>query len=413
MSVPMHLKFGLCIFLVIFQTTCLSELASQSGISHHRFGTSHRHSAHRHSGHGTAHRSHNHSQFWHGNRIYRNSHSFHHHVPHNGSHHFGPYSNYRPFYRSYYGKSFYQQLIAPPIYSAPLPSQSQRFTDPRNGLQNLSKENRNQWKELLENQTRSLGSQQSNRKRNSTTAQESRSFQYYSKGNLALKKKRYSEAIHHYSNAIYLTPNQSKPHLHIGLAYTGLRNYLKAIVHLKKAVILDPSIPSTGQDLIEIFGPENQSELFVIKQQVVKWADKNIQDPQRLFLLGFILHFSGSQKQAASLFEAAVILSGKAEHLIPFRDYYQKLPPEKRENINPVPNQPSKPVNQPLSKTLPLPPEPGIIEKEQPKKVSPLEKEDSVPFLKPKPQKEKRTAPKKDDKNNQKDSGPILIKPGV
>ncbi len=396
----MHLKFGLYIFLVIFQFACLSESAAQSGISHHRFGTSRY--------------SHNHSQLWHGNGIYGSSQNYNHHAPHHGRHYFSPYSNYRPFYGSYYGTIFYPQLIAPPFYSAPLPPQVQQFTDPRNGLQDLSKENRNRWKELLENQTRSLGSQRPNRNRNSITAQESRSFQYFSKGNLALKKNRYSEAIHHYSNAIYLTPNQSKPHLHIGLAYAGLRNYLKAIVHLKKAVILDPSIPSTGQDLIEIFGSENQSELSVIKQQIVKWADKNIRDPQRLFLLGFILHFSGSEKQAASLFEAAIILSGKAGHLIPFRDYYQKFPPENREKLSPTPNQQHpKPADQPLSKPLPLPPEPGNIEKEQSKKETPLQKEDPVPFLKPKPKKEITPTPKKGDKSNKKESGPILIKPGV
>jgi hypothetical protein len=163
-----------------------------------------------------------------------------------------------------------------------------------------------------------------------------------------MRRQDFIEAYRRYKQAVDLARDRAEPYFRLALAYTGMGSYASAVREIKLGLRLDPSWPSTGLPLERLLGDENLLAKSAILGSVVAWAREDIRDPDRLFLVGVLMHFEGDAR-SREVFEAAHRLSGGGPHLAAFLN---PVPVKAAGNAQPVP-----PAGQPNpDDLLPLPP---------------------------------------------------------
>ncbi|WP_417383710.1 tetratricopeptide repeat protein [Gimesia sp.] len=203
------------------------------------------------------------------------------------------------------------------------------------------------------------------------------------KGDEYFKKLDYRRAYERYKLAASLTKDLSTPHFRKGFALVALGDYDRAAFEFKQGLELDPTWPSTGESLNELFGADHVIAKDSMLHQVAEWVKGDIRDPERLFVFGVVLHFNGQTEEAHDVMETAARLAGRGDHFLAFLNP-QPVPVDqqavKQKNGNqqgfvvdpaktrppafeskPTPLSPAKPLgparSQPLSKPLPPPPQ--------------------------------------------------------
>lgn len=168
-------------------------------------------------------------------------------------------------------------------------------------------------------------------------------------GDVWLRKTDFVQAYLRYKQAIDHARDRSEPYFRLAVAYAGLGRYELAVRELKRGLRLDPAWPSTGGSLDALFGEDNQLAKSAIVGSVVAWVREDIRDPDRLFLLGVLMHFDDDER-SQEFFEAAYRLTGGGQHLAAF------LTPVEVEPVAGA--DPVLPEGQPLPEegALPLPP---------------------------------------------------------
>ena len=159
-----------------------------------------------------------------------------------------------------------------------------------------------------------------------------------------LRRTDFIQAYRRYKQAVDLARDRAEPYFRLALAYTGMGSHASAVREIKRGLRLDPSWPTTGLPLDQLLGEDNLLTKTAMLGNVVAWAREDIRDPDRLFLVGVMMHFDGDER-AREVFEAAHRLSGGGQHLAAF--------------LNPVPVQPAGDAE-------PLPTEPQPVPDEQP-----------------------------------------------
>ncbi len=243
-----------------------------------------------------------------------------------------------------------------------------------------------------------------------------------SHGDLWLKKLDYENACQSYAAAESMSPDAALPHFRLGMVLTALGRYPDAVAQIKKGLAIDSAWPANGEPLDQLFGPANALEKSDIKHRVADWVQRDIRDPDRLFLMGVLLHFD-RHNQAGVFFETAMKLAGKGAHLEAFLrppapggvsapDFgFAAAAPPRLDNGIPAPPKPASPQeknlgNAPFVPPLPVPenrvPQPAAGEKPAegtaPKLAAPKLPAPKLPTQKP-------AEPPKDD------SGPTLLPP--
>jgi hypothetical protein len=66
-----------------------------------------------------------------------------------------------------------------------------------------------------------------------------------------------------------------------------------------------------------VFGENNRLSVLTLIERVGGWVREDIRDPERLFLMGVVLHADGDAR-ASEFFEAAYRLGGSGDHLLAF-----------------------------------------------------------------------------------------------
>jgi hypothetical protein len=89
------------------------------------------------------------------------------------------------------------------------------------------------------------------------------------------------------------------------------------VKYIKQGLDLDPHWPAHGERLEGVFGDDNRLAILSLIERVTGWVREDIRDPDRLFLIGVLLHFNGDQR-ASQFFEAAYRLAGSGDHLLAF-----------------------------------------------------------------------------------------------
>ncbi len=96
----------------------------------------------------------------------------------------------------------------------------------------------------------------------------------------------------------------------------------------------------TASRLEAIFGDDNRLAILSLTERVTGWVREDIRDPDRLFLVGVLLHFNGDSR-ASQFFEAAYRLAGSGDHLLAFLQ-----PPTETRDSAAAPSQPGAPAGQ-------------------------------------------------------------------
>ena len=103
------------------------------------------------------------------------------------------------------------------------------------------------------------------------------------------------------------------------MSLVTIQSFQPAIRELKRAVFIDPTIPTSGNQSKILFGPESALVRSSIISKVMDWVREDYRDSDRLFVLGVLLHFEGDAR-GREFFEAAKRMKrkGDSSHIMAF-----------------------------------------------------------------------------------------------
>jgi len=223
---------------------------------------------------------------------------------------YGPYGygsvvgyGYAPLY---YGGPYAAYPPANPLYYEP-------YTNPV--LQETMLENQLRWGPNLAPSITPLRTRV--RLHPSTPEQQVKSIHAQAQGDVWMHRLKFLNAYERYKYAISVANDRPEPYFRNGYALAAVGSFDSAVKYIKQGLDLDPQWPSHGEHLEAIFGDDNRLAILSLTERVTNWVREDIRDPDRLFLVGVLLHFSGDHR-ASQFFEAAYRLAGAGDHLLAF-----------------------------------------------------------------------------------------------
>jgi len=191
-----------------------------------------------------------------------------------------------------------------------------------------------------------------------------RSARAEAQGDQWFRQQRYSQAYDRYDHALELAEDRAAAWFRKALTLAALGNFDAAARSMRRALEIDPDWPMSGQTLDGLFGPENVLAKTAMLTRIGNWVHEDIRDPDRLFLMGALLHFDGYGEKSRVFFESALRLAGYGDHLIAFLqvspgDLTGQQQPAALGTV-PVPNSP--PVPDPNPQQPPVPQDDGGFE---------------------------------------------------
>lgn len=159
----------------------------------------------------------------------------------------------------------------------------------------------------------------------SSTAAQVRGIRLQHEGDLLLKNLQYNVAARRYREAIAAAPDRAEPYFRLGVAAAADGDFVEAVRQMKFGLQLDAGWPRTAVRLDELLGNDNLLARTLVKQRVADWTREDIRDPDRLFLLGVLLHLDGDERSQV-LFESAARLGGMSYPLAAFLRGDELLP---------------------------------------------------------------------------------------
>ena len=94
--------------------------------------------------------------------------------------------------------------------------------------------------------------------------------------------------------------DRAEPYFRLGLAKAAISRFDDAVLNLKLGLQLDNDLPQTGPQLVDLFGEHNLLPKTQFMHRLLTWVREDIRDPDRLFLLGVVLHMDNDAEQRRS-----------------------------------------------------------------------------------------------------------------
>jgi hypothetical protein len=136
-----------------------------------------------------------------------------------------------------------------------------------------------------------------------------RSIRLQGIGDEYFAKQDYLQAYANYKQALSVAPSRIEPRFRMALSLAANTHYTQAIEEIKRGLRANPDWPRTGATLDELFGADNILAKNAVLHRVTAWVREDIRDPDRLFLMGVLLHFNDDPDKSHQFFEAAGELS--------------------------------------------------------------------------------------------------------
>jgi tetratricopeptide (TPR) repeat protein len=152
----------------------------------------------------------------------------------------------------------------------------------------------------------------------STAEAKVRSIRLQHAGDLQFQELDFSAALSDYQDALMTAQDRAEPYFRLALAKAAISNFDDAVLNLKLGLQLDNDWPQTAPPLSDLFGEHNLLPKTQFKHRVLNWVQDDIRDPDRLFLMGVVLHLDSDVERAFEIFEAAARLGGMKQHLHAF-----------------------------------------------------------------------------------------------
>jgi hypothetical protein len=147
-----------------------------------------------------------------------------------------------------------------------------------------------------------------------------KSLRHQATGDEYLAKGDYTQALIRYRQAYAAAQDRPEPRFRIALTLAALGYFGQAADELKRLVRLDPQWPAHGDRLDDVFGPQHQLAKDSMLSKAADWVKEDIRDPQRLFLMGVLLHFNDDGDKAQPFIEAAGTLANWPKHVQAFAE---------------------------------------------------------------------------------------------
>jgi len=128
-------------------------------------------------------------------------------------------------------------------------------------------------------------------------------------GDALFAKQKYVEANDRYRKAARSAPQLAEAWFRQGFALAAVGRCDLAATAVKRGLKLDPAWPKSHFELDQLFGPNAAAKNARLDALAAAVMDKPA-DPNRLFVLGVLLHFDGQTDRAATLFERAEQIAG-------------------------------------------------------------------------------------------------------
>lgn len=170
----------------------------------------------------------------------------------------------------------------------------------------------------------------------SSTSARLRSLERQSIGDEKMRKQLWAQAYIDYRAAVDVAPDRAEAHYRLGCVFASLQHYGSAVREFKRGVFLDPTLPQTGAKLVTVFGPHSQIVRTSLMHKVADWLREDIRDPDRLFLLGVLLHFEDDAR-GREVFEAAQRMANLGERPTDHIAAYLSSPVEQPKSAGPQP----------------------------------------------------------------------------
>ncbi len=216
----------------------------------------------------------------------------------------------------------------------------------------------------------------------SSAAARAKALNFLAEGDQYVRQQKWQTAYSAYRQAVQLADDLPEAHLRYGIVFAILGRYDRAAMEFRRAVHVDPSLPESAFSLEMLLGPDSKLWRTSILSRVAEWVEEDVADPERLFVLGVLLHFNRDPR-AQDLFSAAARLTRNADHVMAFL------------------------ARGPM-KAKDAPPEPGLDVDEKPVPEAPLPEEPQAAPKPVEPPASKAAPPKPMPKNN---NGPVLLPP--
>lgn len=136
-----------------------------------------------------------------------------------------------------------------------------------------------------------------------------KSLRYQGQGDEWFAKQNYLQAYGHYKQALSAAPARPEPRFRMAMALVATANYSSAVDEIKRAMKADPNWPTNGAALDDLFGAENALSKNAVLHKLAGWVREDIRDPDRLFLMGVLLHFNADTDKSHTFFEASYEMS--------------------------------------------------------------------------------------------------------
>ena len=151
----------------------------------------------------------------------------------------------------------------------------------------------------------------------SSRAGRERSQQLQAEGDRWLREGQNVKAYLRYLEAQREAEDRGEVYFRQAFVLVAMGRYSHAVSKLKRGLQVDPKYPQSGQTLDNVFGVENLEQKVDSLQHVADWANADVRDPDRLFLVGAMLHFD-EDSRAGEFLNAAGKLGGRGQHLQAF-----------------------------------------------------------------------------------------------
>lgn len=142
-----------------------------------------------------------------------------------------------------------------------------------------------------------------------------KSIRYQAQGDEWFQRQNYLQAYARYKQAYSAAPDRPEPRFRMALALAAMAEYGPAVDELKRLARLDPDWPMHGDRLDDVFGAERNISKNAVLHKVAAWVKEDVRDPERLYLMGVLLHFNEDREKAKTIFQTASLLTGGSEEI--------------------------------------------------------------------------------------------------
>lgn len=165
----------------------------------------------------------------------------------------------------------------------------------------------------------------------SSRAGKDRSRQFQAEGDRLLHDGQFVKGYLRYLEAQREAEDRADVYFRQAFALVAMGRYSHAVMKIKRGLQVDPTWPKNAASLDTVYGVENVIHKTEYLQRVADWADANVRDPDRVFLVGVMLYCDEDPRATEFLRSASKLAGGQGAHLHAFLKSTDRLPQPPRE----------------------------------------------------------------------------------